>query len=108
MQPPPRKVKVSQELRNTHIDQISRLHLKHQTECDLLEDMRTYSQKKATLERDYAQFVVPNACSQYQQMPGEGAELSDLYQTAPSQVAMVTMSVTLCRNTSFHYARLLS
>uniref|UniRef100_A0A671R460 F-BAR and double SH3 domains protein 2-like n=1 Tax=Sinocyclocheilus anshuiensis TaxID=1608454 RepID=A0A671R460_9TELE len=41
MQPPPRKVKVTQELKNTHTEQLGRLHLKHQTECDLLEDMRS-------------------------------------------------------------------
>uniref|UniRef100_A0A3B4GFH9 F-BAR and double SH3 domains protein 2 n=1 Tax=Pundamilia nyererei TaxID=303518 RepID=A0A3B4GFH9_9CICH len=40
MQPPPRKVKVTQELKNTHTEQMTRLHFKHQTECDLLEDMR--------------------------------------------------------------------
>lgn len=34
------QVKVTQELRNTHAEQMTRLHLKHQTECDLLEDMR--------------------------------------------------------------------
>ncbi|KAG7278665.1 hypothetical protein CRUP_014020 [Coryphaenoides rupestris] len=55
MQPPPRKVKVTQELKNTHTDQMTRLHFKHQTECDLLEDMRSYSLKKGQLERDYAQ-----------------------------------------------------
>ncbi|XP_064838082.1 F-BAR and double SH3 domains protein 2-like [Oncorhynchus masou masou] len=55
MQPPPRKVKVTQELKHTHAEQISRLHIKHQTECDLLEDLRTFSQKKAAIERDYAQ-----------------------------------------------------
>lgn len=55
MQPPPRKVKVTQELKHTHAEQLSRLHVKHQTECDLLEDLRTYSQKKAAVERDYAQ-----------------------------------------------------
>ncbi|KAJ3590154.1 hypothetical protein NHX12_008108, partial [Muraenolepis orangiensis] len=32
-------VKVTQELKNTHTDQMTRLHFKHQTECDLLEDM---------------------------------------------------------------------
>uniref|UniRef100_A0A671L7T1 F-BAR and double SH3 domains protein 2 n=1 Tax=Sinocyclocheilus anshuiensis TaxID=1608454 RepID=A0A671L7T1_9TELE len=32
MQPPPRKVKVTQELKNTHTEQLGRLHLKHQTE----------------------------------------------------------------------------
>ncbi|KAI1903191.1 hypothetical protein AGOR_G00024670 [Albula goreensis] len=55
MQPPPRKVKVTQQLRNTHAEQIAKLNNKHQTECDLLEDMRTYSQKKSVIERDYAQ-----------------------------------------------------
>eukprot|EP00063_Salmo_salar_P044082 XP_014018917.1 PREDICTED: F-BAR and double SH3 domains protein 2-like [Salmo salar] len=55
MQPPPRKVKVTQELKNCHIEQMTRLHLKHQTECDLLEDMRAYSLKKGQLERDYVQ-----------------------------------------------------
>ncbi|XP_055797683.1 F-BAR and double SH3 domains protein 2-like isoform X2 [Salvelinus fontinalis] len=55
MQPPPRKVKVTQELKHTQAEQISRLHIKHQTECDLLEDLRTFSQKKAAVERDYAQ-----------------------------------------------------
>uniref|UniRef100_A0A8C8JRP7 FCH and double SH3 domains 2 n=1 Tax=Oncorhynchus tshawytscha TaxID=74940 RepID=A0A8C8JRP7_ONCTS len=55
MQPPPRKVKVTQELKHTHAEQMSRLHIKHQTECDLLEDLKTFSQKKAAVERDYAQ-----------------------------------------------------
>uniref|UniRef100_A0A8C7NTP3 FCH and double SH3 domains 2 n=1 Tax=Oncorhynchus mykiss TaxID=8022 RepID=A0A8C7NTP3_ONCMY len=58
MQPPPRKVKVTQELKHTHAEQISRLHIKHQTECDLLEDLRTFSQKKAAIERDYAQVSI--------------------------------------------------
>uniref|UniRef100_A0A673XWY5 FCH and double SH3 domains 2 n=1 Tax=Salmo trutta TaxID=8032 RepID=A0A673XWY5_SALTR len=34
---------------------MSRLQIKHQTECDLLEDLKTFSQKKAAVERDYAQ-----------------------------------------------------
>ncbi|XP_078142768.1 F-BAR and double SH3 domains protein 2-like [Centroberyx gerrardi] len=55
MQPPPRKVRVTQELKHTHAEQMSRLHIKHQTECDLLEDLRTFSQKKAAVEREYAQ-----------------------------------------------------
>uniref|UniRef100_A0A8C4HR90 F-BAR and double SH3 domains protein 2 n=1 Tax=Dicentrarchus labrax TaxID=13489 RepID=A0A8C4HR90_DICLA len=33
------QVKVTQELKNTHTEQMTRLHFKHQTECDLLEDM---------------------------------------------------------------------
>ncbi|KAM9333307.1 F-BAR and double SH3 domains protein 2-like [Pholidichthys leucotaenia] len=55
MQPPPRKVRVTQELKHTHAEQMNRLQIKHQTECDLLEDLRTFSQKRATIERDYAQ-----------------------------------------------------
>ncbi|XP_041808090.1 F-BAR and double SH3 domains protein 2-like [Chelmon rostratus] len=55
MQPPPRKVRVTQELKHTHAEQMSRLHIKHQAECDLLEDLRTFSQKRAAIERDYAQ-----------------------------------------------------
>ncbi|XP_041950023.1 F-BAR and double SH3 domains protein 2 isoform X3 [Alosa sapidissima] len=64
MQPPPRKVKVTQELKHTHTEQMSRLHIKHQADCDLLEDLRTYSQKKAILEKDYAQ-ALHKLASQY-------------------------------------------
>ncbi|XP_075448820.1 F-BAR and double SH3 domains protein 2 isoform X3 [Ascaphus truei] len=64
MQPPPRKVKVTQELKNTQAEQMSKLQAKHQAECDLLEDMRTFSQKKAAVERDYAQ-TIQKLASQY-------------------------------------------
>ncbi|XP_056906725.1 F-BAR and double SH3 domains protein 2-like isoform X3 [Takifugu flavidus] len=43
---------------------MTRLHFKHQTECDLLEDMRSYSMKKGQLERDYAQ-ALQKLASQY-------------------------------------------
>ncbi|TSM28200.1 F-BAR and double SH3 domains protein 2 [Bagarius yarrelli] len=33
-------VKVSQELKHAHAEQLSKLHLKHQIDCDLLEDLR--------------------------------------------------------------------
>ncbi|XP_077696929.1 F-BAR and double SH3 domains protein 2 isoform X3 [Eretmochelys imbricata] len=64
MQPPPRKVKVTQELKNVQIEQMTKLQAKHQGECDLLEDMRTFSQKKAAIEREYAQGIQKLA-SQY-------------------------------------------
>uniref|UniRef100_A0A672PN33 FCH and double SH3 domains 2 n=1 Tax=Sinocyclocheilus grahami TaxID=75366 RepID=A0A672PN33_SINGR len=70
------KVKVTQELKNTHTEQLGRLHLKHQTECDLLEDMRTYSQKKATLERDYAQ-ALQKLASQYLKRDWPGIKPDD-------------------------------
>uniref|UniRef100_A0A4W4HL80 FCH and double SH3 domains 2 n=1 Tax=Electrophorus electricus TaxID=8005 RepID=A0A4W4HL80_ELEEL len=48
---PPPPVKVTQELKTTHTEQLTRLHLKHQTECDLLEDMRNvYGVWRAFLE----------------------------------------------------------
>lgn len=55
MQPPPRKVRVSQEQKQVHGEQINRLQLKHQSECELLEDLRAFSQKRAAIEREYAQ-----------------------------------------------------
>uniref|UniRef100_A0A1A7YIY6 FCH and double SH3 domains 2 n=1 Tax=Iconisemion striatum TaxID=60296 RepID=A0A1A7YIY6_9TELE len=55
MQPPPRKVRLIQELKHTQAEQVNQLQVKHQTECDLLEDLRTFSQKRAAVERDYAQ-----------------------------------------------------
>ncbi|KAK7883264.1 hypothetical protein WMY93_029438 [Mugilogobius chulae] len=76
MQPPPRKVKVTQELKNTHTDQMTRLHFKHQTECDLLEDMRSYSLKKGQLERDYAQ-ALQKLASQYLKRDWPGIDPDD-------------------------------
>uniref|UniRef100_A0AAQ5ZAR7 FCH and double SH3 domains 2 n=1 Tax=Amphiprion ocellaris TaxID=80972 RepID=A0AAQ5ZAR7_AMPOC len=64
MTPPSWTVKVTQELKNTHTEQMTRLHFKNQTECDLLEDMRSYSLKKGQLERDYAQ-ALQKLASQY-------------------------------------------
>ncbi|XP_072318033.1 F-BAR and double SH3 domains protein 2-like isoform X4 [Eucyclogobius newberryi] len=76
MQPPPRKVKVTQELKNTHTEQMTRLHFKHQTECDLLEDMRSYSLKKGQLERDYAQ-ALQKLASQYLKRDWPGIDPED-------------------------------
>lgn len=76
MQPPPRKVKVTQELKNTHAEQMTRLHFKNQTECDLLEDMRSYSLKKGQLERDYAQ-ALQKLASQYLKRDWPGIDPDD-------------------------------
>uniref|UniRef100_A0A8K9Y4F0 F-BAR and double SH3 domains protein 2 n=1 Tax=Oncorhynchus mykiss TaxID=8022 RepID=A0A8K9Y4F0_ONCMY len=69
-------VKVTQELKNSHLEQMTRLHLKHQTECDLLEDMRTYSLKKGQLERDYAQ-ALQKLASQYLKRDWPGIKPDD-------------------------------
>nr|XP_057935015.1 F-BAR and double SH3 domains protein 2-like isoform X4 [Doryrhamphus excisus] len=76
MQPPPRKVKVTQELKNTHTDQLTRLHFKNLSECDLLEDMRSYSLKKGQLERDYAQ-ALQKLASQYLKRDWPGINQDD-------------------------------
>ncbi|ESO99967.1 hypothetical protein LOTGIDRAFT_113008 [Lottia gigantea] len=55
MLPPPRKVKPSVQLKAVHSEQVSKLQAKHQQECDLLEDLRTYCQKRSALEKEYAQ-----------------------------------------------------
>ncbi|XP_072849549.1 F-BAR and double SH3 domains protein 2 isoform X2 [Pogona vitticeps] len=75
MQPPPRKVKITQELKLIHSEQMTKLQAKHQAECDLLEDMRTFSQKKAAIEREYAQGIQKLA-SQYlkKEWPGIKAD----------------------------------
>ncbi|XP_052570044.1 F-BAR and double SH3 domains protein 2 isoform X2 [Peromyscus californicus insignis] len=76
MQPPPRKVKVTQELKNIQGEQMTKLQAKHQAECDLLEDMRTFSQKKAAIEREYAQGIQKLA-SQYLKRDWPGIKSDD-------------------------------
>ncbi|XP_040820053.1 F-BAR and double SH3 domains protein 2 isoform X2 [Ochotona curzoniae] len=76
MQPPPRKVKVTQELKNIQVEQMTKLQAKHQAECDLLEDMRTFSQKKASIEKEYAQNMQKLA-SQYLKRDWPGIKADD-------------------------------
>lgn len=84
MQPPPRKVRVTQELKHTHTEQINRLQLKHQSECELLEDLRTFSQKRAAIERDYA-LALQKLANQYlkrewsESVPEESADNRNMY-----------------------------
>ncbi|XP_051541516.1 F-BAR and double SH3 domains protein 2-like [Myxocyprinus asiaticus] len=76
MQPPPRKVKVTQDVKHTHTEQLNRLQLKHQTDWDFLEDLRTYSQKKALIEKDYSQ-ALHKIASQYLKREWSGAPSED-------------------------------
>ncbi|XP_037378826.1 F-BAR and double SH3 domains protein 2 isoform X1 [Talpa occidentalis] len=70
------KVKVTQELKNIQVEQMTKLQAKHQAECDLLEDMRTFSQKKAAIEREYAQGIQKLA-SQYLKRDWPGIKVDD-------------------------------
>lgn len=55
---------------------MTKLQAKHQAECDLLEDMRTFSQKKAAIEREYAQGIQKLA-SQYLKRDWPGIKTDD-------------------------------
>ncbi|XP_046563879.1 F-BAR and double SH3 domains protein 2-like isoform X4 [Haliotis rubra] len=55
MLPPPRKVKPTVALKHIHSEQVAKLQAKHQQECDLLEDIRTFSLQRSKLEKEYAQ-----------------------------------------------------
>ncbi|KAL3284906.1 hypothetical protein HHI36_019040 [Cryptolaemus montrouzieri] len=54
MQPPPRKGNYAKFLKNLHSEQINKLLLKNQHECDLLEDIRSYTIKKCAIEKSYS------------------------------------------------------
>ncbi|KAL9973934.1 hypothetical protein ACROYT_G020455 [Oculina patagonica] len=52
---PQKKIKILQLLRAIQAEQLSKLQQKHQLEQDLLEDVRTYTKQRSTIEREYAQ-----------------------------------------------------
>ncbi|XP_033620091.1 F-BAR and double SH3 domains protein 2 isoform X1 [Fukomys damarensis] len=70
------EVKVTQELKNIQVEQMTKLQAKHQAECDLLEDMRTFSQKRAAIEREYAQGI-QKLTSQYLKRDWPGIKPDD-------------------------------
>ncbi|KAE8627906.1 hypothetical protein XENTR_v10007212 [Xenopus tropicalis] len=86
---------------------MTKLQAKHQAECDLLEDMRTFSQKKAAVEREYAQ-TIQKLASQYLKKewpavkPDERSEYRSIY-TVWKSFLEGTMQVTqsqinICEN----------
>ncbi|XP_071989978.1 F-BAR and double SH3 domains protein 2 isoform X2 [Engystomops pustulosus] len=107
MQPPPRKVKVTQELKNIQAEQMTKLQAKHQAECDLLEDMRTFSQKKAAVEREYAQ-TIQKLASQYLKKdwpvvkPDERSEYRNIYTVWKSflegTIQVAQSRINICEN----------
>ncbi|XP_043925802.1 F-BAR and double SH3 domains protein 2-like [Protopterus annectens] len=55
MQPPPRKVKLTQELKLCLTEQVAKLQSKHQQESELLEDIRNFIKQRAAIEKEYGQ-----------------------------------------------------
>ncbi|XP_072256708.1 F-BAR and double SH3 domains protein 1 isoform X2 [Pyxicephalus adspersus] len=64
MQPPPRKVKVTQEVKVRFGEQLSSLQNKQQQDAELLEDIRSYCKQRAAIEKEYGQ-ALQRLASQY-------------------------------------------
>ncbi|CAH1119737.1 unnamed protein product [Phaedon cochleariae] len=58
MQPPPRKGNYVKFLKNLHTEQINKLILKNQHECDLLEDIRSFIIKRSAIEKSYSEALL--------------------------------------------------
>ncbi|XP_061442010.1 F-BAR and double SH3 domains protein 1 isoform X2 [Rhineura floridana] len=70
MQPPPRKVKLTQEVKVRLIEQLSSLQNKQQRELELLEDIRSYSKQRSAIEREYGQ-ALQRLASQFLKRDGQ-------------------------------------
>ncbi|XP_054872842.1 F-BAR and double SH3 domains protein 1 isoform X2 [Amphiprion ocellaris] len=55
MQPPPRKVKESQQVKLLFSEQLSKLQMKQHQDSELLEEIRSFSKQRAAIEKDYSQ-----------------------------------------------------
>ncbi|KAF5277094.1 hypothetical protein FQA39_LY06332 [Lamprigera yunnana] len=58
MQPPPRKGNYVKFLKNLHSEQLAKLAAKNQHECDLLEDIRTFTLKRSAIEKSYSEALL--------------------------------------------------
>ncbi|KAK5642779.1 hypothetical protein RI129_008946 [Pyrocoelia pectoralis] len=58
MQPPPRKGNYAKFLKNLHSEQLAKLAAKNQHECDLLEDIRTFTLKRSAIEKSYSEALL--------------------------------------------------
>nr|XP_043897114.1 F-BAR and double SH3 domains protein 1-like isoform X2 [Solea senegalensis] len=65
MQPPPRKVKESQQVKLVFSEQLSKLQSKQHQDTELLEEIRTFSKHRAAIEKEYGQ-ALQRLAVQYQ------------------------------------------
>ncbi|XP_030595989.1 F-BAR and double SH3 domains protein 1-like [Archocentrus centrarchus] len=65
MQPPPRKVKESQQMKVVFSEQLSKLQTKQHQDTELLEEIRSFSKQRAAIEREYGQ-ALQRLAIQYQ------------------------------------------
>uniref|UniRef100_A0A4W6DAP6 FCH domain-containing protein n=1 Tax=Lates calcarifer TaxID=8187 RepID=A0A4W6DAP6_LATCA len=59
MQPPPRKVKESQQVKLVFSEQLSKLQTKQHQDTELLEEIRSFSKHRAAIEKEYGQVSKP-------------------------------------------------
>ncbi|AWP12598.1 putative FCH and double SH3 domains protein 1-like [Scophthalmus maximus] len=65
MQPPPRKVKESQQVKLVFSEQLSKLQTKQNQDTELLEEIRSFSKHRAAIEKEYGQ-ALQRLAVQYQ------------------------------------------
>ncbi|XP_046674644.1 protein nervous wreck isoform X2 [Homalodisca vitripennis] len=58
MQPPPRKGNYAKFLKNLHAEQLAKLQLKNQNECELLDDIRNFIIKRSAIEKSYSEALL--------------------------------------------------
>ncbi|XP_022673034.1 F-BAR and double SH3 domains protein 1-like [Varroa destructor] len=73
-QPPPRKVKHSNQLKTVHSEQLSKLQLKHQQDTELLDDIRNFTKIRAQIEKDYGTAMVKLATTYLAKKPPPGID----------------------------------
>ncbi|KAJ8015223.1 hypothetical protein DPEC_G00023900 [Dallia pectoralis] len=78
MQPPPRKVKETQQVKVAFGEQIGRLQSKQQQELDLLEDIRSFSKQRAAIEKEYGQ-ALQRLAMQYQKKDWQRGKAETLH-----------------------------
>ncbi|XP_013770374.1 F-BAR and double SH3 domains protein 1-like isoform X1 [Pundamilia nyererei] len=65
MQPPPRKVKESQQMKVVFSEQLNKLQTKQHLDTELLEEIRSFSKHRAAIEKEYGQ-ALQRLAVQYQ------------------------------------------
>ncbi|XP_047440294.1 F-BAR and double SH3 domains protein 1-like [Mugil cephalus] len=76
MQPPPRKVKESQQVKLVFSEQLSKLQAKQHQDIELLEEIRSYSKQRAAIEKEYGQ-ALQRLATQYQKKDWQRGNTDD-------------------------------
>ncbi|XP_065334083.1 protein nervous wreck isoform X1 [Cloeon dipterum] len=58
MQPPPRKQGYAKFLKSLHTEQLNKLQVKNQYECELLDDIRNFTKQRSAIEKSYSEALL--------------------------------------------------